>query len=316
MQPLAIQLRGSQHHQQVLRLLIARFPGRLRECSVGGLTYYIGASMSSYDRCTWRSLAPLVGWRPILHWIGSDVLYWKRGLVTTAADPRERVSLTLRRNVIRCAIHFAGAPWLAKEMEALGLSATFVPVPALLPEWNPPPLPERPAFLCYLPEGRESFYGWPLLEQAARRLPSVHFLIIKHKPIADAPANIEFIGSVPFADMAAVYARATGIIRLPEHDGMAMTVLEALAYGRHVIWNYPFGACRLCARNSDALVQQIEGCAAGGQINHDARNVLEDWRGERVLDCLASALEQVPHLPPPRQPWPNRLQSLLRDLVP
>jgi glycosyltransferase involved in cell wall biosynthesis len=225
------------------------------------------------------------------------------------------MSLALRRNVIRCAVHFAGAPWLAKEVEAMGLPATFVPVPALLPEWAPPPLPDRPVFLIYIPEGRESFYGWPLIEQAARTLPSVRFLVLKHRPIANAPANIEFLGSLAFADMAKIYARSTGIVRLPEHDGMSMTVLEALAYGRHVIWNYPFGACRLCERNSADLVQQIERCSAAGQLNDEARHVLGEWRAEQVLDRFVAALERVEHLPLPSDAWTKRMQHLLRDLA-
>lgn len=281
----------------------------------GHATYYIGASMSSVDSCTWRALAPLRRWRPVVHWIGSDVLYWQRGLVATEAEPRARMSLALRRNVIRCAVHFAGAPWLANEVESLGIPVTFVPVPALLPEWNPPPLPDRPVFLSYVPEGRETFYGWPLLEQAAKALPSVRFLILKHKPIANAPANMEFVGSLPFAEMSEIYARATGIIRLPEHDGMSMSVLEALAHGRHVIWNYPFGACRLCGRNGTDLVEQIEHCLATGTLNENARLVLEDWRAERSLERLVSALEQVEQLPSPNDDWPKRVKIFLSDLA-
>ena len=217
--------------------------------------------------------------------------------------------------MIESAVHFAGAPWLAEEIRALGLSAKFVPVPALLPAWNPPSLPKRPAFVTYIPEGREEFYGWPFVLQAAICLSHVRFLVLKHGPIPNAPANVEFLGDLDFATMPSVYAQATGLIRLPEHDGMSLMVLEALSYGRQVIWNYPFEGCHPCRRDSASLIRSIEECAATDEPNHRGKSAVDDLRPDRVLERLTCAFEKVLDIPSRAPPWSARIARLVGGIV-
>jgi hypothetical protein len=317
MKPLSIQLRGSKHHTDIVRQLLASFPNSLKEASCNAeLLYSITAGVRALDSCAARCLLPLGTWRPVLHWIGSDTLYWRAMLHSAAsASPRARASLALRRNILRSAVHLAGAPWLAREVEALGFSVEFVPVPALLPAWDPPALPKRPTFLVYLPEGREAFYGWQLVVEAAASFPAGRFLVLKHRPIAHAPANVEFLGNIEFSKMPSLFAASTALLRLPEHDGMSLMVLEALAFGRYVIWNYPFEGCIHCPREAEALRVSLETCARLTDINDSGRDAIDPWRPARVIETLANALHAAKLATVPESPWLHRLRQVGSELL-
>lgn len=142
-------------------------------------------------------------------------------------------------------------PWLVDELAELGIRADYVPVTAIEAPQSLTPFPERFSVLTYLPEPRRSFYGERAVYALAREFPDVPFRVVgrgARNPIA--PKNVEFLGYVD--DMPQRIDEATVVLRLPEHDGKSMLVLEALARGRHVIWNYDFPGVHHAPRTVDA----------------------------------------------------------------
>ena len=182
----------------------------------------------------------VAGWllrkRLVWHWIGSDVLHYKRG--------RGVMQVLRRRLALRHVdLHLADSPELADELKSLNIDAT---VCRLLPasiEAEILPLPDRFRVLSYWFDDRRAFYGGDLILELARQMPDVEFLIAGAggKGVA-RPANVTFLGTL--ADMEPVYRQIAVFLRLPEHDSLSAMVLESLARGRYVIYNKDFPCCR------------------------------------------------------------------------
>lgn len=203
----------------------------LRKARSADVIYLVGGQIGRLSR---PHLLRLALRQPIaMHWAGSDVLYARR------VHAAGRVAPSLVRNVT----HWAGAPWLAEELRPLDVDARWLPHSWVDPPATLPPLPspkESPfTILTYLPERRSAFYGADTVLRLARALPEVQILVTGARDLsADTPPNVRCLGWVD--DMPPLYARSHLLLRLPRHDGLSFMVQEALAYGRSVVWSYPF----------------------------------------------------------------------------
>jgi hypothetical protein len=160
-------------------------------------------------------------------WAGSDV-------ITAASDPGvlEIIKQEGYYNI-------ADGAWLVDELRELGIAATYVPVTAVEAPQTPAPLPREFRVVTYLPEPRRTFYGEKAVYAVARACPDVTFSVVGNGHANPAaPPNVRFLGHVH--NMPHVLDESTVLLRLPEHDGKSMLVLETLARGRHVIWTYDF----------------------------------------------------------------------------
>ncbi len=163
----------------------------------------------------------------IVIWAGTDV-------TAVARDPQ---LLEVIKNY--GFVNISDGAWLVDELRALGIDAAYVPVTAVEAPAHLAPLPESLRVLTYLPEPRRAFYGEKAVYAIARALPNIPFVVVGNgRPNLAAPKNVAFAGQVD--DMPARIDASSVLLRLPEHDGKSMLVLEALARGRHVIWNYDF----------------------------------------------------------------------------
>ena len=166
----------------------------------------------------------------VLFWCGSDVLYAQK-------EHQERKGV---EPWIAEQIHWAGAPWLAEEVRAMGLDCKYVPITWVKLVTALAPLPQKFSVLCYTPTTeRMELYGIDQVLEVARALPTVTFDIVGLLPgqKLDAPANVRLHGWI--GDLTPFYRGATVVWRPTRHDGMSFMALEALAHGRHVIWSYP-----------------------------------------------------------------------------
>lgn len=175
----------------------------------------------------------------IVIWAGSDVLAAKR-------DP-QLLELIKRYKFV----NVCDGPWLVDELRELGIESTYTPVTAIEPAAEVRPLPDQFTVLTYLPEPRRSFYGERAVYSLAREFPDVPFHVIGRGELnRAAPPNVKFFGHVN--DVARRIDESTVLLRLPAHDGKSMLVLEMLARGRHVIWNYDFPGVHYAAHAGDA----------------------------------------------------------------
>ena len=156
---------------------------------------------------------------PVVHaWVGSDVHH------TTAHSKEER-------------FNWVASPWLARLLrQRLGITAHMIPhTPALEPRL----LERSPTrrVLTYCPERREHKYCWDGIVEIASRCPGLEFHVLLkggHPPVK----NMVHLPRVKHGDMPAIYAGTRVLLRLTPSDGISQSVMEALGFGRHAVWNW------------------------------------------------------------------------------
>lgn len=173
----------------------------------------------------------------VMFWCGSDTLLARNDYDAGRIDAW-----------VADRVHWAGSPWLADEVRAMGLKCEYVPSTWVEIPDAVPPMPAEFSVLAHLPSAsRAELYGIDHLFKAARRLPHIQFDIVGILPgeRLEAPANVTVHGRVP--SMYPFFRRASAFWRPARHDGLAFVSLEALAHGRHVLWSYPFPGCQVAA---------------------------------------------------------------------
>ena len=108
--------------------------------------------------------------------------------------------------------------------------------------------------LSYISKGREEYYGWNEVLEAAKQLPDVHFTIVGTDIENDIPENLECLGWVE--NMDAHFENCHCTIRFVEHDGLSGFVLESLYRGKHVIYSEKLNHC-LYANNAEDIIKKL-----------------------------------------------------------
>jgi hypothetical protein len=156
---------------------------------------------------------------PVVHWwTGSDTHR------STAHSYEERYNWVV-------------APWLARLLKRrVGIDTRVVPCASSL---RPRLLPQSPTrrVLVYCPTKAERVYGWKQVVEVARACPEFEFAVLLHdgEPAAD---NMTYLPRVEHQDMPGVYESSRLLLRLTPSDGSSSSVVEALGFGRHAIWNW------------------------------------------------------------------------------
>ena len=172
------------------------------------------------------------GQQAVYYWIGTDVMNMLR-------DVRDDTAPYWLRHELSTSAHFSVSESLSDELREVDVSAEFMPFPFRgMPAHDmPPPLPKRFTVLTYIPEGRADFYGESDILAVARALPEVDFRVMGSPGAGDGTTlkNVEYLGRVE--DPSPLFASASCVVRMTEHDGAGGTVLEALSYGRPTIYS-------------------------------------------------------------------------------
>lgn len=225
----------------------------------------------------------------ILHWIGTDLHY-----IATDRAARERFCQDV--------LPYVGAHWTvsaenAAELQGvLGIESRVVPIVEYdLLAQNPPPLPPVAGCFMYTGEGEpyESFYGLPEFLQVAKTFPELSFSVLKHsgRGMGSVPGNVRFLGWIE--DMGKIYRDHAILIRLTRHDGLPKMVLEALAWGRQVVYSHPFPHCQR-AHNVSEVVRCLTAFQEHGiRLNLPGRRfVAEHFSRPRVTQAWQRALAE------------------------
>ncbi len=176
----------------------------------------------------------------IVIWAGTDV--------SLLLERPYKVSQVLRAEIT----HLAVAPWLADELKQAGIAAQYIPIIGMNPNYGSDIPKGEFSVLSYLPEPRRDFYGRQHVYDVARRLPDVNFLIVgPGSPDGNAPPNTSFLGLLP--DITSIIDRCAALLRVPDHDGMSLVVLEALSRGRFVAWKYDLPGVQQVATSNDTV---------------------------------------------------------------
>ncbi len=202
--------------------------------------------------------AKIFGRPVVLHWVGSDA---------ARAHEGDRVRHQDKSSIVH---HWADAEWLVEELAQAGICAVVVPSCGVSPR-PASPLPPGPlTVLAYLPEPRWDFYGGRAVEELARELPDVNFLVVANDGEKRSSSdNMTFLGWQSAMDE--VYGRCHALVRMPAHDGLSSMVIEALAAGRHVVWNHRMPGClyALTADDMRAHVLDLRHLQQGGRLSRN-----------------------------------------------
>jgi hypothetical protein len=230
--------------------------------------------------------------RAVFYWIGTDVSSTLRDARAGQLVPRTFANA-------RSAHHIAGAPWLATELEEVGLMPQPILFPVPLPAVaRPEALPSDFRVLTYLPAGRSADYGGHEIIAAARALPDAGFVIVGGRDLIDHPPNLQMPGWVPSMDEQ--YVASCAVLRLTRHDALGATVREALVHARHVIYTYdlphvahvPFGDATALTIALTHMAEQHGRGQLG--LNIEGRtHALQAFDPASLTQQLAAALESA-----------------------
>jgi hypothetical protein len=228
-------------------------------------------------------LSRAMGKRTVNHWVGTDVL------LALEDERHRRMTRGAARFIQR---HLAFAPWLAEELESLGITAEVAPFTTPV-RFEQRPSPGAPGILAYLPDERADFYGAEIVRGVARQLPDVPFAIVagtaERQP---AIPNVTYLGWTQ--DMKPLYERYPILLRVARHDGLPKMVLEALAHGNQVVFEYEFPGCYHAKTEAEALAAVRSILAAGCPINTVGSQVVWERYGNDRLSRRLLELIGVP----------------------
>lgn len=228
-------------------------------------------------------LAVMLRKKIVMHWVGSDLI-----------EARQRISQqTAKKELIHRPIHLTDTPWYVEPLRELGIKAQYSPLISLGNERKLLPFPDHFAVLAYIPESNPDFYGLNTITEAAVAMPDTDFFIAGLNHSESLPSNIKALGWVD--NMETVFAKTVVAIRMPLHDGLSVFILEALAYGRYVLYNQPFPLA-IQASDSHELINGLNKLKSefdNGSLNLNTTGheyVLSNFSKEAVLLKLQSIL--------------------------
>lgn len=215
------------------------------------IIYWVGGKGPSIKKYLffWIKKNPII----INHWIGSDVIAemikkQDRGmnlLYNFIVD--SIVWWKMKRGGL---INIAVAPWLVDELAQSNIPATCVPITTLDPHFLGTPDIHHAKdidFLSYVQLRRFDFYGGDKIVKLAERWKDYTFFVIlgditEIPPdfAEKIPNNITISPRVEREKMPELYQRSKFFIRYTQHDGLSLSVLEALYFNLEVLWTYDF----------------------------------------------------------------------------
>jgi len=166
----------------------------------------------------------------IIHWVGDDVLRAEENYFLTKNYEKYEKEL----------IHFSEVEWIKDELEKINIKSKIVPFFVLDSSKNSAPtkLPNYFSILAYNGKNYEEFYHIDWLIKLANDFPNIEIKILginSYKYIL--PNNIKLLGWVN--NIVNEYQNCVLFLRLPKHDGLGFSVLEALSNGRYVGYTFP-----------------------------------------------------------------------------
>lgn len=250
--------------------------------------YSIGSPIT--DRWVAR-VAKILRKPRVIHWVGSDIAW-------LAEDE------SLRKMLAGTHVsHLAEVSWTADQLREVGFLPQIAPLPPRHLTAGPVPLPEKFTVMLYVPRTRTDFYGRRDFERLMQKLAGkpIRYLIVGGGDI-NIPAgvdaeNLRWRDTLPDA-----YRESSVLIRFTPRDGLSLMVLEALSFGRHVLWTQQFPHTRTIydfagmeREINDLLEAHLNGTL---QPQYDAAEMIaQQYNPEKCMDTIAGAWAEAIHAP-------------------
>jgi hypothetical protein len=186
------------------------------------------------------------GKKIIVHWIGTDV----HNAITSYKS-----KFLVKRYHRLVDLNLAVSPALVRELGSIGISASEIPLPVFR-LYKPQPIQADKKILVYLPDSRNDFFRKPVIDKVIDSHPQLKFVILPNSGI-DYSDKKNVVCIKWTDDMEKILGETSVFIRLPMHDGLPNSVIEALSMGRHVVYSHEFPYCRF-ATSAEKVSSEIK----------------------------------------------------------
>jgi hypothetical protein len=228
--------------------------------------------------------AKISGIKIINHYIGTDVL------VLLNEIPSKKFKAYLC-NLLADKI-FCVSPNLQNELKLIDIQAKLFPIAFKQYPDKIPKLPQNLNVFTYIPDGLEELYGWPSVEQLVQDYPDMQFFILANSgKNLNHYLNVKFLG---WQENTEKWIHESYIhLRLTKHDGLPKTILEALAYGRQVIYSEEFPYC-YSAKNFPELKERFDKLISQPKLNIDgAKYVRNEYHPVKIKQAIVNLYNEL-----------------------
>jgi len=199
-----------------------------------------------------------------MQWQGSDVL--------NAIKRKNNKTINLK--YVNNSYQSTDASWLLKELNTIGIKCEINQF-----KWTEYKKQSdnytKISVYSYMLEGKEDFYGWKRIENLAINNPEIEFKIAgtsgnqlkKH-------ANVHFLSWLSKDKFEKLRIDTPIFLRLPEHDGYSLSVIDALAAGNEVLWSTKHPNCYFSKKEDDQKVfTEIVSKLKGNGLKRNIENI-------------------------------------------
>ncbi len=216
----------------------------------------------------------------IITWIGTDVLWAKTKFFKT-------ILAKFGNNLVD--LNLCVSPNLKKELEEIKIKVKLQSLP-FFSLYEIRPVSNYNKVLVYLPDKLEymwDFFQGNIIKKLVKEFPEVEFIILGNSGKKFQEKNVK---SIEWANnMEELYAQSKAVIRLPKHDGLSNTILEALSMGRTMITsNSSIPHCNEVT-NYEEIKKILADTLEKPVLNNEgSKYVFKNYNLEKIIDELIS----------------------------
>lgn len=201
---------------------------------------------------------------------GSDVLE----LIKIGNKRRNNILRRLKRNNIRI---ISASNFIQDEVYKLfGLKTETINWPYLYEFGYPIPMPDLFSVGCYMPTQNKRFYNYNLILDIAKQMKEVRFFLHCRTGI---PKNYEKVPNVvykykPIKNMMNFIPQMSCGLRITEHEGFPLSLIEYSLCGRYFIHNRSYPKCIVVSNKPSVgeIIDVINNIKCKNSINYEAYN--------------------------------------------
>lgn len=223
--------------------------------------------------------------KPIIyHWIGTDVYRFINDRSLKRFLKKQMINSPLVCNLVV-------SENLKNELQQYSVESSIIPLTKLKFEDDVMTLPTKFSVLSYVPKNRWDFYHGDLIIELSRKMPDVDFHILAAGKENTGRPNLFLYDFV--ADTIPFYKKCSVLLRITAHDGLPKMVLEALSFGRQVLWNESFPHC-FTVKNLDDCIETLNKLKFDCSINTEGKKFVEDsYQESKVIGSYFKLCQKI-----------------------
>jgi len=234
------------------------------------------------EKSFWRKMtvAHLFRKRVVCHWIGTDVREVTEGKINA-------------KRLRKMDKHLSCFEPLQQQLIRSGLLSDVVPIVPFNVDFNICGIPTHHRVLIYMPKGKEGEYGYNEIMPAIKKFPYLQFDIVANddKNKFENLDNVKLWGWVDHSTMDEIYNNVSIILRIHLNDGLSMSVLEAMAKGKKIIWNCKFEYCFPGSTTEEIVNSLNEIISIPPEVDIAAHNyIVENYSKDKILEMYKAVL--------------------------